>query len=503
MRRMVALLGLLLAVSALSASTAVAAPQPLLYSPSLRVDIDLFYDDLAPYGDWIEYQDYGWAWVPRVDADWRPYTIGRWAWTDEYGWMWVSDEPFGWATYHYGRWIEDADYGWVWIPGYEWGPAWVSWRMGDDAVGWAPLPPRFRWDDDEGFRFASDDFDRYIPARDYCFVPERSFVSFRVHQYLLPRSYSTRYVRMTRNVTDYRPSQGRVFNRGIDVDRLQRTIDHAVPRVRPVDVTSVRDVHHAQVQRGEVPVFRPAVQPRADRVPPAARQGQPQPGRGQQIYERDRWQLERQNAQEREQLERQHQQELNAARRGGAPATAVREEQAREQQQRQLERQQAQERIRVEQQHQQELQRAQHQHTYDAELARRQEEQHRAVDERQAQQRQQLEAQQEQARRLREQQVQAQSQAQADVRSRQYREEAQRRAAEMAQRQQQEHQAMVERQNQQRQQMQSEREQARQQQEQHHRDQPPPQAHPQQPHDDHHKDKPQDKDKDKDHAHHR
>jgi hypothetical protein len=57
------------------------------------------------------------------------------------GWTWVSYEDFGWAAYHYGRWIRLEDYGWCWVPGYEWGPAWVSWRTGGDYIGWAPLPP--------------------------------------------------------------------------------------------------------------------------------------------------------------------------------------------------------------------------------------------------------------------------------------------------------------------------------------------------------------------------
>ena len=74
------------------------------------------------------------------NPDWRPYADGYWAYTDV-GWTWVSYEDFGWATYHYGRWTDLADYGWVWVPGYEWGPAWVSWRTGGDYVGWAPLPP--------------------------------------------------------------------------------------------------------------------------------------------------------------------------------------------------------------------------------------------------------------------------------------------------------------------------------------------------------------------------
>jgi hypothetical protein len=55
--------------------------------------------------------------------------------------MWFSDEPWAWAAYHYGRWTYNPYYGWVWIPGYEWAPAWVSWRTGGGYYGWAPLGP--------------------------------------------------------------------------------------------------------------------------------------------------------------------------------------------------------------------------------------------------------------------------------------------------------------------------------------------------------------------------
>ena len=108
------------------------------------IDVGTFYDDLEPYGDWVEMPDYGWGFAPRVDRDWRPYTRGQWIWTD-YGWYWDSDEDFGWAAYHYGRWVNDRYYGWIWIPGTEWAPAWVSWRHGNGYSGWAPLPPRAIW----------------------------------------------------------------------------------------------------------------------------------------------------------------------------------------------------------------------------------------------------------------------------------------------------------------------------------------------------------------------
>ncbi len=108
-----------------------------------EVSLNFFYDNLSPYGNWIDVADYGYCFQPNValsNSDWRPYADGYWAYTDA-GWTWVSYEDFGWATYHYGRWANLDSYGWVWVPGYEWGPAWVSWRTGGDYVGWAPLPP--------------------------------------------------------------------------------------------------------------------------------------------------------------------------------------------------------------------------------------------------------------------------------------------------------------------------------------------------------------------------
>ena len=107
---------------------------------SASVTFDTFQGALSPYGEWVVAGSYGRVWRPHVAAGWRPYYYGRWEWTNE-GWLWVSDEPWGWAAYHYGRWNHDPYYGWVWVPGYQWAPAWVSWRYSGDVVGWAPLAP--------------------------------------------------------------------------------------------------------------------------------------------------------------------------------------------------------------------------------------------------------------------------------------------------------------------------------------------------------------------------
>jgi hypothetical protein len=107
------------------------------------VSFNDFYTNLAPYGQWIEDEHYGFVWSPTVDNNFRPYyTNGRWAQTD-YGNTWISDYPWGWACFHYGRWTFDTYYGWLWVPGSDWGPAWVSWRSGTGTFGWAPLSPDY------------------------------------------------------------------------------------------------------------------------------------------------------------------------------------------------------------------------------------------------------------------------------------------------------------------------------------------------------------------------
>ncbi len=86
---------------------------PLRVSPQeTTVNFQLFYDQLDPYGTWVEYQNYGYVWMPDVDQGFIPYgTDGHWVFTDN-GWTWVSDYSWGWAPFHYGRWAYDDTYGW-------------------------------------------------------------------------------------------------------------------------------------------------------------------------------------------------------------------------------------------------------------------------------------------------------------------------------------------------------------------------------------------------------
>ena len=106
-----------------------------------NVSFQVFYDELSPYGQWIDYSNYGYVWIPDAGADFVPYsTNGHWILTDD-GWAWDSDYNWGWAAFHYGRWSFSESFGWFWVPDNEWGPAWVNWREADGYYGWSPMEP--------------------------------------------------------------------------------------------------------------------------------------------------------------------------------------------------------------------------------------------------------------------------------------------------------------------------------------------------------------------------
>ena len=162
-----------------------------LATPAAAQQADLaavdFRTALEPYGQWVAHQRWREVWVPNMPAGWQPYTTGKWVYTEEWGWYWVADEEWGWMPYHYGRWINDAELGWAWVPGREWGPAWVRWRQGTDAVGWAPLPP-----DEIAFdQKIEEDTNQWV------FCPLHSLTAPRVAEVIIPRAEHPAYFRDT------------------------------------------------------------------------------------------------------------------------------------------------------------------------------------------------------------------------------------------------------------------------------------------------------------------
>jgi hypothetical protein len=260
-----ALLALLLSsfAGAILAQTSISAGIHVGPSGRASVDIGFFYDDLAPYGNWIERPSYGWVWAPRaVSAGWQPYRDGHWIWTDQ-GWTWVTDEPYGWATYHYGRWYDDPEIGWAWVPGDEWGPSWVSWQEGGDYIGWAPLPPSVTVS--FGGLLAVT-----LAPETYVFVPERYFLASSFTSYIVPRERCVDVYRRTRNFTQYRHSGDRIYNDGVPVEQVQRFVGRPVPRYQLGDLSANNRRGGARIQGNRVEIFRPQIQ-RGNVQPPPSR----------------------------------------------------------------------------------------------------------------------------------------------------------------------------------------------------------------------------------------
>ena len=247
------------------AQTSVSAGIHVGPSGHTSVDLGFFYDDLAPYGNWIERPSYGWVWTPRqVSTSWRPYRDGHWVWTDE-GWTWITDEPYGWATYHYGRWYDDPEIGWAWVPDDEWAPSWVSFQQGADYVGWAPLPPGVSVSVGSGY----GGYAYGIAPEYYNFVPERYFLAPRIVSYYVPQDRIVPLYRQTRNYTNYRFNGGRAYNYGVPVERFQRY--GKVRRYQVADLGAAYRTRGARFQGDRVEIFRPRVQKAARIAPPIQR----------------------------------------------------------------------------------------------------------------------------------------------------------------------------------------------------------------------------------------
>jgi len=153
-----------------------------------EVSFQVFYDQLSPYGHWVDYPEYGYVWIPANASGFSPYQSGgHWVFTD-YGWTWVSNYQWGWAPFHYGRWDFDDDYGWFWIPDYEWAPAWVAWSRAPGYYGWAPLRPEIEIN-------VAITSGYYAPPEHWCYVHEEFLGRPDMEQHFVARSENITIIR--------------------------------------------------------------------------------------------------------------------------------------------------------------------------------------------------------------------------------------------------------------------------------------------------------------------
>jgi hypothetical protein len=227
---------------------------------NVSVSIGTFYDDLAPHGSWVSYQD-TYVFVPaNISADWRPYTMGHWVYTKRYGWLWVSDEPFGWATYHYGRWGYAEDIGWYWVPGKRWAPAWVSWRRSGDYLVWAPLPPGRGGDVTVEINIGDipDDYWIAVPSRNFL-DPDLSVVVIN------DDSERVRVVQQAQPVGNVTIENNVVVNNVIDVNYVEKQTQKKVEAVAVKETDDPEQIGKAS--GGEVTVFNKEIKQEANAKP--------------------------------------------------------------------------------------------------------------------------------------------------------------------------------------------------------------------------------------------
>jgi hypothetical protein len=241
------------------------APPPE-YVSNPPVEVNYFYNDLAPYGTWVSLEGYGWCWQPRamvVSRTWRPYCDGgHWVYSDA-GWYWASDYSWGWAPFHYGRWYMHPRYNWVWMPDTVWAPAWVVWRSSGDHCGWAPVPPHATFDVRFGWRYngvsVGLNFDFGLRPDHFTFIAMHDFTHHDLRVRRVGHTEVTKIYNNTTIINNYQVNNNVIVNRGVPVDRVASAthtqIRKATVRDLPADRTSAAAVRRS-ADRNDV-VYRP------------------------------------------------------------------------------------------------------------------------------------------------------------------------------------------------------------------------------------------------------
>lgn len=214
------------------------------------VNYQTFYDDLSPYGTWIDYPAYGHVWHPGITGDFRPYlTNGYWDYSAD-GWMWISNYDWGWAPFHYGRWVYDDQYGWLWIPGYEWSPAWVTWGMFDNFYAWAPLMPSVN---------INIAFDSWKPAAYYWNVCSRDHIYDRdITSRVERRDFVPGYINHIAVINNFGTTRlhNQYYAKGPELKEVEKFTNR---KIEPATIHETGNAAIPHRQGNEIQVYKPEI----------------------------------------------------------------------------------------------------------------------------------------------------------------------------------------------------------------------------------------------------
>jgi hypothetical protein len=260
-------------------AASVDATPPPAYVSNPPPEVNYFYNDLSPYGSWVQLEGYGWCWQPRtviVNHGWRPYCDGgHWVYSDA-GWFWQSDYSWGWAAFHYGRWQLHDRCGWVWLPDTVWAPAWVTWRISGDHCGWAPLPPHAYFDVHSGYRFngvsVGVNFDFGLHEDRFTFVAIKDFRERDLGHRRLPPTEVKNVYNHTTVINNYVVNNNTIVNKGIPVEKVAAVTHTQIKQVaiRDVPANSGGAFNARASNKNEAAVYRPQLKAPARTVPMVA-----------------------------------------------------------------------------------------------------------------------------------------------------------------------------------------------------------------------------------------
>jgi len=225
-------------------------------SPSYQT----FYDELSPYGYWVNNPSYGYVWVPNMGPEFSPYcTNGHWVFTD-YGWTWASDYSWGWAPFHYGRWTRDAMYGWMWVPGNQWGPAWVTWGQTPGYYGWAPMSPGVVAY--EGYRPPAE-YWNYVPAQN---IGQPNVSSYTIRSYSNNNSANINYENVT-IINNHRTYNQATYNSGPHANEIENVTGN---KITPVIINNAdKPVKGGGTSPNQLNLYRPTINQSGNAAVPA------------------------------------------------------------------------------------------------------------------------------------------------------------------------------------------------------------------------------------------